>query len=516
MLKRIDKWIIIPSLSLLTFLSLQIIFRPEESKAFVYYLKDNLLYQSGFLFTWYGVFALIFVLWIAFSKYGKIKLGDSSDKVEFSNFSWAAMLFCAGIGASIIYWGTIEWAYYYKALPYGLAEGSFQAAELAATYGIFHWGPTAWAIYLVSASVIAYMFHVKKVSILRMSEACRPILGEKTNGVIGKSIDILFIIGLLGGAGTSLGLGTPLATEGIAKVFNLEVTRSMQLMVLFLITSLFMFSAYSGLKKGIKVLSDINMLLAIALLIFVFLVSDKIFTLNMASTSLGLLVDRFPIMMTWLDPVGKSGFPQDWTVFYWAWWIAYAPFMSLFIAKISKGRTIKNMLLGAIVFGSLGCAVFFIILGNYGLNIHLTGVLDVISSLDLQGGAKTIIEIFSTMPFAELIVSIVTLVSIIFMATTFDSASYVIAATVQKDIKQDEEPIRWLRVLCAFTLSVIPIGFILMGSDLSILQTSSIVTAMPVMIIGLLTAFSFVKEVKTHTAINQEMVVLVKSKEEVL
>lgn len=516
MFKRIDKWILIPAISLLALLSQQIITRPEASKQFVSTLKETTLDQSGFLFIWYGIFAFLFVLWIAFSRYGKIKLGNADEKPEFNNFSWAAMLFCAGIGASIIYWGSIEWAYYYKALPYGVAKDSFQAAELAASYGVFHWGPVAWAIYLLSASVIAFLFHVKKISVLRMSEACRPIIGKLSDGVIGKIIDVLFIIGLLGGAGTSLGLGTPLATEGIAKVLNIEVTITLQLVVLFIITALFMFSAYTGLKKGIKLLSDINMVIAIGLLIFVFIVSDKLFTLNMATTTLGVLVDKFPIMMTWLDPVGKSGFPQDWTVFYWAWWIAYAPFMSLFIAKISKGRTIKNMLFGAMLFGSAGCAIFFMILGNYGLNIHLTGLMDVINSLSVEGGARTIIEIFSTMPLADLVVTVVTVVSIIFMATTFDSASYVIAATVQKDIKQNEEPIRWLRVFCAFTLSVIPIGFILMGSDLSILQTSSIVTAMPVMIIGVLSALAFVREANSYLGLNQEMVILVKSKDEVI
>lgn len=516
MFKRIDKWIMLPSISILMLLSFKIIKEPEKSKEFVATIKNVLLNQAGFLFIWYGIFAFLFVLWIAFSPYGKIKLGDTHSKPEFNNFSWAAMLFCAGIGASIVYWGTIEWAYYYKALPYGGLAESFQAAELAAAYGVFHWGPAAWSIYLLSAGVIAYMFHVKKVSVLRMSEACRPIIGKYTDGVLGKTIDVLFIIGLLGGAGTSLGLGTPLVTEGIAKIFNIEVTMSLQLMVLSFITVLFVFSAYSGLRKGIKLLSDINIIIAIVLLIFVFIVSDRVFTLNMATTTIGIIIDKFPVMMTWLDPAGKSGFPQDWTVFYWAWWIAYAPFMSMFIAKISKGRTIKNMLLGAMIFGSAGCSIFFMILGNYGLNIQLTGAFDVIGSLSKEGGAKTIINIFSTMPLPNLVVAVVVVVSVIFLATTFDSASYVIAATVQKNIKQDQEPMRWLRVFWALALSVIPIGFILMGSELSILQTSSIVTALPLMFIGVLTAMAFVKEAKAHTAIKREIVVVVKTNEEVL
>lgn len=498
MLKKIDKGIMIPAIIILIMVSLGIIIEPNQSKLIIEQIQSLLLNNAGFVYIWYGIFAFIFVIGISTSKYGKVKLGDKEEQPEFKTFSWAAMLFCAGIGASVIYWGVIEWTYYYRALPYGVSRESFEAAELAATYGIFHWGPVGWSIYTLSSASIGYLYYVKKIPVFRISEACRAVLGNRVDGIIGKGIDILFIIGLLGGAGTSLGLGTPLASEGIARVFNMDVTLSMEIGVLLIITLLFVASAYSGLNKGIKLLSDVNIILTLLLLLFVFIVGDTVFTINMGTTSLGLLLDKFPIMMTWLDPVGKSGFPQDWTVFYWAWWVAYAPFMGMFIAKISKGRTVRNMLLGSIIFGSIGSAVFFIILGNYGLNLQLTGTYDVLESLNAFGGPVTIINIFESMPFDRLIISLVTVVSIVFMATTFDSASYVMAATVQKELHVNKEPMRWLRVFWAMALAVVPIGFLLMGSELAILQTASVVAALPVTAIGVLTGISYIKMVNEN------------------
>lgn len=496
MLKRIEKGIMIPAILIVLVISLGIILDSETSKRIITWTQEIVINQFGYIYIWYGIFAFVFVLGVSFSKYGKVKLGSKEEQPEFKTFSWAAMLFCAGIGASVIYWGVIEWSYYYRALPYGVSRESFQAAELAATYGIFHWGPVAWSIYAVSSAAIGYLYHVKKISVLRISEACRPILKDKVDGILGKGIDVLFILGLLGGAGTSLGLGTPLATEGIARVFNIDISIFLEIAVLLVITLLFATSAYSGLKKGIKILSDINILFTFLLLLFVFIVGDTIFILNMGTTSIGVLIDKFPIMMTWLDPVGKSGFPQAWTLFYWAWWVAYAPFMGMFIARISKGRTVKNMLLGSITFGSIGCAVFFIILGNYGLNLQLSGSYNVIESLSKFGGPVTIINILETMPVSKVIILLVTIVSIVFMATTFDSASYVMAVTVHKKLAEDDEPDRWIRVFWAFALAVVPISFLLLESELSILQTASIVAALPVTFIGVLTAWSYIKMVK--------------------
>jgi BCCT family betaine/carnitine transporter len=303
------------------------------------------------------------------------------------------------------------------------------------------------------------------------------------------------MFGLLGATATSLCIGAPLATAGLAHVLGIEITLGFELAIIALITAIFAASAYLGLKKGIKILSDINVILTFILVIFVFLAGNTVFMLNMGTTSIGYVLQKFPTMSTWLDPAGGSMFPQWWTVFYWAWWGAYAPFMGMFIAKISRGRTIKEMLLGALGFGTSGCVMFFAILGNYGLDLQLSGKMDVVKTLDELGGPATVIKIFENMPLGSLAILIVAVISIVFMATTFDSASYVLAAVCQKELKQDEDPQRWLRLLWAFSLALVPIGFMLMGSPLGVLQTASIIAALPVSVIVMITAKSFVKMV---------------------
>ncbi|MCT4633564.1 MAG: BCCT family transporter [Firmicutes bacterium] len=494
-MNKVDKMIFIPAYLVLLLVSLPIILFPEASQVAIGNIQTFIITKLGFLYTWYGLFAIGFVLWVSFSKYGKIVLGDKGEKPEFKTFSWASMLFCAGIGAGIIFWGAIEWVYYYKAPPLGVEEGTWQAAEIAASYGIFHWGPSAWAIYSVAACAVGYLYYVRKTPVLKISEACRAVLGKRVDGVLGKAIDIAFMFGLLGATATSLGIGAPLATAGLAHVLGIEITLGFELAIIALITAIFAASAYLGLKKGIKILSDINVILTFILVIFVFLAGNTVFMLNMGTTSIGYVLQKFPTMSTWLDPAGGSMFPQWWTVFYWAWWGAYAPFMGMFIAKISRGRTIKEMLLGALGFGTSGCVMFFAILGNYGLDLQLSGKMDVVKTLDELGGPATVIKIFENMPLGSLAILIVAVISIVFMATTFDSASYVLAAVCQKELKQDEDPQRWLRLLWAFSLALVPIGFMLMGSPLGVLQTASIIAALPVSVIVMITAKSFVKMV---------------------
>ncbi len=500
---KLDKKVFIPAYVVLLLVSLPIIFNPEGSQVAIGAIQNFIITKLGFLYTWYGLFAFAFVIWIAFSKYGKIKLGDKDEKPEFKTFSWASMLFCAGIGAGIIFWGAIEWVYYYQAPPLGIETGTWQAAEIAASYGIFHWGPIAWAIYSVSACGVGYLYYVRKTPVLKISEACRAVLGNKVDGVLGKVIDVAFLFGLIGATATSLGIGAPLATAGLAHVFNIEITLGFELFIIGLITAIFACSAYLGLKKGIKILSDINVILTFVLVLFVFLAGNTVFMLNMGTTSIGYVIQKFPTMATWLDPAGGSMFPQWWTVFYWAWWGAYAPFMGMFIAKISRGRTIKNMLLGSMGFGTAGCVMFFAVLGNYGLDLQLSGQMDVVASLNDIGGPATVIAIFENMPLGNIAILIVSIISIVFMATTFDSASYVLAAVCQKELKQDEDPQRWLRLLWAFSLALVPIGFMLMGSPLSVLQTASIVAALPVSIIVIISAVSFVKMVNEDMEIKK-------------
>jgi betaine/carnitine transporter, BCCT family len=495
--KLIDWPTFIGALVVLLAVSLPLIFYPEAGSNVINTINEFITGNFGILFLALGLLAFIFMLYIAFSKYGKIKLGKRGTEKEFGTFSWAAMLFSAGIGSSILYWGMIEWAYYYQGPPFGVEPMTKEAIELAMTYGIFHWGPIAWAIYTLPALPIAYFYYVRKNPVLKISAATKPVLGKLADGPLGIIIDILFIFGLLGGAGTTLALGTPMIAEGIHDFTGIPVTLLLQAGVMLLCTMIFAISAYSGLNKGIKILSDINLWLAIFILLFIFIFGPTVFISEATFSSLGILMDNFFHMATWLEPLAAidtypaTGFPESWTVFYWAWWVVYAPFVGLFVARISYGRTIKEMILGTMIYGTLGSILFFGVLGNFGLYLQLSGSFDVISYMNEFGAPAAIIAILNQLPISGFIVIVFTILSIVFLSTTFDSASYILAAVVQKHVPGGEA-LRWNRLFWAFTLLLLPLVLMFIG-DLEALQTASIVAGFPVMFIMLLLAISFVK-----------------------
>ncbi|MFL7026385.1 BCCT family transporter [Enterovibrio norvegicus] len=493
----IDKPTFFGALGLLFSVIIPLLVWPTQGAEWIAIAKTFMTDKLGFLYLGLGIAAFFFMVYIVFSDIGQIKLGDAYEKPEFATGSWAAMLFCGGIGASILYWGTIEWAYYYQNPPFQLEAGSEEAVRWAATYGIFHWGPIAWSIYLIPAIPIAYFFYVRKQPVLKVSAALMPVIGEaRSHGKTGKLIDVLFIFGLLGGAATTLGLAAPLINEGISYLFGIPSSTTSQIGVLLLCTALFAYSSYKGMDEGIKVLSNINFWGALGLLAFVLFAGPTLFMLETGLDSIGRMLSNFFIMATWAEPFGGYGtfedthFPQDWTIFYWAWWLVFAPSMGLFVARISRGRTIKQMVSGSIFFGSLGCALYFMILGNYGLSLQLSGQLDVVSILNSEGPTRAIFSILETLPMSTVVIAVFTVLCIIFTATTFDSISFILASVVQNNVTED--PMRWNRLFWAFTLSFMPSVLMFMGG-LATLQTAAIVGGLPLLVIAVMLMISGVK-----------------------
>ncbi|WP_106475667.1 BCCT family transporter [Phytohalomonas tamaricis] len=498
---RIDKVLFFGVLIVLFAVTLPLIIFPEAGQEIVLAAKNFVTDKFGVLYLALGIGAFGFMIYIIFSDIGQIKLGEPDEKPEFSLLSWAAMLFCAGIGGAILYWSMIEWVYYLQAPPFNVEPFSEEAVRWATTYGIFHWGPLAWSIYLVPALPIAYFFYVRKRPVLRISEALLPVLGEKLgHGWLGKIIDILFVFGMLGGGATTLGILAPLITQGLGELFGIPSTLYTQIFVLLLCTAIFAVSAYVGLSKGIKLLSDINMWLALLLLVFVLVVGPTLFLANTGLNSLGLMASNLLHMATWTEPFGglegfpKSNFPQNWTIFYWAWWLVFAPTVGLFIARISRGRTIKTMVAGSLFFGTLGCSLFFIILGNYAIYLQLTGALDVVSILNDQSPQAAIFAVLHQLPLSWLVILVFTVLVIIFTATTFDSISYILASVVEKKL-EGGEPMRWNRLFWAFALSFMPMTLLFLGG-LDTLQTASVISGVPLLAVALLLMIAMVRAAK--------------------
>jgi BCCT family betaine/carnitine transporter len=493
--RDIDWPIFIIALIVLLAASIPLGLAPERGSEIIEALYDNLTHYFGVLYLWTGTATFIFLVTLALSRYGRVRLGGPDDPPEFTSGSWVSMIFCAGVATGIFYWGTIEWAYYFDAPPFGLEPGSAEAIEWAATYGMFHWGPTGWAIYCLPAVALSYAYFVRRRPVLRISAACHELLGARADGVPGRSIDLLFMVGLLGGAGTSLGLGTPMVVSGISRLTGLEPSFGMKIGIITLCTLLFGSSVYFGLKRGIKRLSNINIVAAFVILGIILIGGPTLFILKMGSNSVGLMLTNFVRMNTWTDVIGNTGFVENWTVFYWSWWIAFGPFMGIFVARISRGRTLRELIFGMLGYGSAGCALFYVVLGNAGLHLQMTGLLPVTDILRERGAPDAIAAILAALPLGRFLLAAFCVVAIIFLATTFDSASYTLASSASRRLPIGGDPARWHRLFWALALGILPVTLMFIGG-LKALQTASLVVSLPLLVVGVMMAVSLVRSLR--------------------
>lgn len=475
-----------PSLAVILGVTIPLALFPESGNLIIKQLFAFTTGNFGWLYLMAGLGSVAFLLWLALGRYGHVRLGRAEDLPEFSYFSWVAMIFCGGIGIAIANWAWVEPIYYFDGPPRGFAAHSREAAEWALAYGQFHWGLTPWAFYCLPAIPIAYSMYVRRQPGVRLSVAARGILGDKADGWLGILLDTVVVFGIVGGVGTSLGLAVPLVSTTASNVLGLQPSFGFDMVILCLWTGLFGMSVWFGLSKGIKILSDINVYLAVLLLLFVLAIGPTLFIINGWSNSLGLMFNHFVEMSLWTDPIAKGSFPQDWTIFYWAWWIAYAPMMGLFVARISRGRTIRELVFAELIWGSLGCWVFFAVWGGYALDLQLSGVLDVSTILSQQGIPATVLAILQTMPMPNLVIVVFVLLCFVFLATTLDSAAYVLASVTSRELSGYEEPRRWIRITWALLLAVVGIGLIKVGG-LKAVQTSTIIVALPLIpVLGVL------------------------------
>ncbi|MFZ0614384.1 MAG: BCCT family transporter [Desulfobacterales bacterium] len=473
---------------------------PVEGKAAVDAIFAFITHNFKWLYLLFGLFCVAFLIWLGFSRWGSIKLGTPEDEPEFSTYTWAAMIFCAGIGIAIVYWAFIEPVYYMNASILHIDPNSQKGmiGELAGMYGQFHWGITPWAIYALPTFPIAYAIHVKKIPALRLSAACRGVIGAHADGFFGKLIDTVVIFAMIGGVGTSLGLAVPLVTSLVSKMTGLPASFGLQLVILSIWTALFTFTVWAGLKSGIAKLADLNTYIAYFLLAYVFIIGPTTFILNLWCNSLGLMFSDFIKLSLWTDPISNGGFPEGWTVFYWAWWVAYAPMMGLFVARISRGRTIRQVIFGELVYGSLGCWVFFAIWGGYAIHVQTSGTLDVYGILKQSGWSNdvTIVAILDSIPGSKyLFIPVFTLLCFIFLATTLNSAAYTLSSQVTRVISGTEEPPRWNRTMWGIILGLFAVGLLSTGA-LKAVQLSSIIVALPLMPVLILMVVSFMKWIR--------------------
>ena len=438
-----------------------------------------------------GMGALICSLYMAFSSFGKIRLGNL-EKPQYPFFQWGSMMFTAGLAADILFYSLCEWMLY-AGEPHIAEMGGIQ--DWASTYPLFHWGPIPWSFYMVMAVAFGFMIHVRKRNKQKYSEACRPLLGRRVDGFWGKVIDLIAVFALLAGTATTFSLATPLLSMAVSQVTGIPDNRILTIGILVVICVVYTLAVFFGMK-GVAKLASSCIYLFFIFLAYVFLGGGEMrYIIETGLTSLGNLAQNFISMCTWTDALRTTSFPQNWTVFYWAYWMVWCIATPFFIGTISKGRTIRQTVLGGYLFSLAGTFTSFIILGNYGLGLQMMGKLDLMAiyqqSQDLY---QTIIAMFSSLPFPALALILLALTMIAFYATTFDALAIVAASYSYKALDADEEPDRRVKLFWSLVLMLFPIALIFSESSMANLQTVSIIAAFPIGFIMVLIVWSFFKD----------------------
>ncbi|GFM34941.1 BCCT family transporter [Desulfovibrio subterraneus] len=460
---RPDKFILIPAtLVLVAIIACSILFTKscEEILKTAY---NAFTYTTGTWYLWVTVFMILLSGYFVFSKYGEIKFGEPDEKPEFNNYSWLAMMFCSGVAGAVMFWSIAE-PLYNLAYPPMFAEPlSRESYEWAMSYVLLHWGPVTWPWYMVTALPICYMFYKRKKPVLRISSAAEPVLGERVNGGIGRAIEVFFIIGLMFSNAAVMGVSVPIVNHALAATLHIEPSFTLELIILAVSAVIFTASVSLGLQKGIKLLSDANVVIALMLVFFCFVTGPTVFIVNNFTSSFGHMLNNFFEMIFWTDPYTKGTFPQDWTIFYALWMASYGPFMGLFIARISRGRTVRQVVAMGLAGGIAGSYMIHAVFGGYTLFAQLNGVVDAVGVLNASGGPAALVSVLSTLPAGTAVLIGYCLFSTIFLATSVDSCAYVIACSATTKLTIGAEPTRghrfyWAAVQAGLALAAITMG----------------------------------------------------------
>ena len=460
---------------------------------------------QSFLTTSFGWYYLsivsvmvIFCLFFLVSPMGQIRLGKDAEKPEFSFATWIAMLFSAGMGIGLVFWGAAEPLSHFAIDPATAEPGSADAFRESMRYTFFHWGIHAWAIYAVVALALAY-FQFRKGEPGLISSTLRPLFGDKVKGPLGVLIDVIAVFATVVGVATTLGFGAIQINGGLAFLFTgIEGDSFLtQIIIIAVVTVLFMISSWTGLSKGIKYLSNTNMVLAVTLLVLVIILGPTLLILNMLTDSIGSYMQNLLRMSFRAAPVDgdNRAWIDGWTIFYWAWWISWSPFVGIFIARVSRGRTIRQFLFGVLLIPTIISFIWFAAFGSTAINVQNSGV-------DLTGllTEETLFAVFGELPLGMIMSIIAVLLISTFFITSADSATFVLGMQTTNGSINPQNTVKLTWGIAQSSIAVI----LLSTGGLGALQTALIVAAFPFSFIMLLMMASFYKALSAeYTAIRR-------------
>jgi len=463
-------------------------------------LAEILNTADGFVvtnFTWWYMLviagSILFIIWLAFSKFGTIRLGKDKDVPEYTTFNWIAMLFSCGIGVGFIFWGVAEPLYHFMDTPYMAESATAAAAPVAMQITLLHWGVHGWVCYSVIGVAIAYSTY-RLGNPLRFSYALEPLLGQNAHGLAGKLVDFLAVFATVAGISTSLGMGVISIRYGTTSVFGLEMTEFYVVIALIVLIAAYTISTMTGLNRGIKKLSVLNIWLAMFLLAFVFIMGNTRFFLDLMVDGFGHYLSNFVFMTFYTDPVEQTPWLGWWTIFYWGWWIAWGPFVGGFIARISKGRTIREFIIGVLVVPLAMTVIWFSVIGGATIDAQMTGAVDMWGAISEDTGSG-IYALLSAYPMGSIVAVVVYFNMLTFLVTSADSAAFFVSMIISKG---NLTPTTGMRVIWAILLGASAIILTLSGG-LGALQTISILAALPFSLVVIAVIVAFVKSIQNDS-----------------
>ncbi len=465
------------------------IFSPTSLSTVLDSALNSVIKNFGWLYLWTVLGLVVFAFFLAVSRYGNLKLGGEDDEPEFSLGAWFSMLFAAGMGIGLVFWGVAEPISHYATAPPGIQSGTPEAANAAMRYAFFHWGLHPWAVYGIVALAIAF-FQYRRQGVALISESTKALPWAPIKKMSGL-FNILAVVATAFGVAASLGMGALQINSGLEFVFGLPVNKVAQVGIILVTTAVFITSAVTGVAKGIKILSTLNMIVAIMLTIAVFLLGPSVALIDTLTNTLGSYLSEFIRMSLRTTPFRDSSWVGGWTLFYWAWWISWSPFVGLFIARVSHGRTIREFIMGTVLAPSFAAFIWFSVFGGTALHMEIwqhVHIADAVKA-DVSTGLFTM---FGAMPLGILMSLVATLLVFIFFVTSGDSATLVLGIM---STGGNPDPSAKIKTIWGILVAGIAISLLLAGG-IKAIQTATILFALPFTLVILLMVVSLWRAIR--------------------
>ncbi len=473
--------------------------KPAATVNTIQNIFDKVLEGTGPFLLLFDLFLIVLGFGIAFSKYGKIKLGEG--RPEYSTFSYIAMMACAALASASMFWSFTEWANYIITPGLNIEPYSEQAYDIAVGYTFFHWGFLAQCIYVLVGLVTAYAIYVRKIKSLKMSDIVSNMLGEnfkfkRLKKVLLWLVDIIVIFCTLAGLGVSLGLGVPVIAGGINAVTGIEVNFLMQVIIVLGIGIIFSWSSFVGTGRGMKFLSDNTVKLLGVFLVIILILGPTSFIFKSFVNGLGEMGGNFIEMALFSDPIQQTGFAESWTIFFIAFPLSYTGLMAVFVAKISKGRSIKELVLCCMLGISVGTWVFFAVNSGLAMDRELSGAFSMVNEVENGDPYAGVFTLLGTLPMGKILGVIYTVCVVGFICTTLDTASLALASTTTSKLDENNNPSKKWRLFWCLMLVLLPLALMFSNSDFEAMKNLAILIAVPIAVVMLYMAYGLVRWLK--------------------